>query len=159
MRRSHSYPVLLSWALAVRPLGDRLPELAPADLLSVDLRPRAASVGLPVGSKLVLLTVAQMLRLGSLVSMERRAAGVSIMLRRATFTVTKVVLQPSATPPKTTSTTSYTNHGYGHVGWRHGYLGRYGAYDGDSYAQADGCYYVSAYRRYGYRRTLVCSSD
>jgi hypothetical protein len=54
---------------------------------------------------------------------------------------------------------SYANHGYGHVGWRHGYWGRYGAYDGDSYAQADGCYYVSAYRRDGYRRTLVCSSD
>ena len=52
---------------------------------------------------------------------------------------------------------SYANHGYGHVGWRHGYRGRYGDSDGDSYAQADGCYY--AYRRYNYRRTLVCSSD
>jgi hypothetical protein len=53
----------------------------------------------------------------------------------------------------------YANHGYGHGGWRHGYWGSYGAYDGDSYAQADGCCYVSAYRRYGYQRILVCSSN
>jgi hypothetical protein len=53
----------------------------------------------------------------------------------------------------------YANHDYGHGGWRHGYRGSYGAYDSDSYAQADGCYYVSAYRRYGYQRILVCSSN
>ena len=41
---------------------------------------------------------------------------------------------------------SYANYGYGHGGWRHGYWGRYGvyAYGGDSHAQGDGCYYVSA---------------
>ena len=56
---------------------------------------------------------------------------------------------------------SYANHGYGHGGWRHGYWGRYGVYGygGDSYAQGDGCYYVSAYRRHVYRRVLVCSSN
>ena len=56
---------------------------------------------------------------------------------------------------------SYANDGYGHGGWRHGYWGRDGvyAYGGDSYAQDDGCYYVSAYRRHAYRRVLVCSSN
>ena len=56
---------------------------------------------------------------------------------------------------------SYVNYGYGHSGWRHGYGGRYGvyAYGGDSHAQDDGCYYVSAYRRHVYRRVLVCSSN
>ena len=56
---------------------------------------------------------------------------------------------------------SHANHGYGHGGWRHGYWGRYGfhAYGGDSYAQGDGCYYVSTYRRHVYRRVLVCSSN
>ena len=56
---------------------------------------------------------------------------------------------------------SYANYGYGHGGWRHGYWGRYGfyAYGGDSHAQGDGCYYVSAYRRHVYRRVLVCSSN
>ena len=50
---------------------------------------------------------------------------------------------------------------YGHGGWRHGYWGRYGfhAYGGDSYAQGDGCYYVSTYRRHVYRRVLVCCSN
>jgi hypothetical protein len=67
------------------------------------------------------------------------------------------------------SATSYTRNsysGYGH-GYGRGY--RYSAYAagaaaayayGRSYASSDdGCYYVSAYRRYGYRRVLVCHGD
>ena len=78
-RRSRSYPVLLRWALAVLPLADRLPDLAPVVLLSVVLRSRTPSVGLPVDSKVVLFTVAPLLHLGSLVSMARLTSMVSIM--------------------------------------------------------------------------------
>jgi hypothetical protein len=60
------------------------------------------------------------------------------------------------------SATSYTRNGYASYGAGHGY--RYWPYAaaaayayGRSYASSgDGCYYVSAYRRYGYRRVLVC---
>jgi RND family efflux transporter MFP subunit len=60
---------------------------------------------------------------------------------------------------------SYASYGYGH-GYGHGY--RYWPYAaaaaayayGSSYASSsDGCYYVSAYRGYGYRRVLVCHGD
>ena len=57
---------------------------------------------------------------------------------------------------------SYASYGYG---YGHGY--RYWPYAaaaayayGRSYASSDdGCYYVSPYRRYGYRRVLVCHGD
>ena len=63
------------------------------------------------------------------------------------------------------SANSYTRNGYASDGYGHGY--RYGRYAaaaayayGGSYASTDdGCYYVSAYRRYGYRRVLVCHGD
>ncbi len=48
-------------------------------------------------------------------------------------------------------------YGYGR-GWRQ--WARYGAYAAASasyaYADDDGCYYVTAYRRHAYRRVLVC---
>jgi two-component sensor histidine kinase len=61
------------------------------------------------------------------------------------------------------SVNSYTRNSYGHHG--HGY--RYWPYAaaaayayGSSYASSsDGCYHVSAYKRYGYRRVLVCDGD
>ena len=60
---------------------------------------------------------------------------------------------------------SYTRNSYASEGYGHGY--RYGRYAaaaayayGRSYASSDdGCTYVSAYRRYGYRRVLVCHGD
>ena len=63
------------------------------------------------------------------------------------------------------SANSYTRNGYASDGYGHGY--RYGRYAaaaayayGGSYASSDdGCTYVSAYRRYGYRRVLVCHGD
>ena len=63
------------------------------------------------------------------------------------------------------SANSYTRNGYASDGYGHGY--RYGRYAaaaayayGRSYASSDdGCTYVSAYRRYGYRRVLVCHGD
>jgi hypothetical protein len=57
---------------------------------------------------------------------------------------------------------SYTRNGYAGFGYAHGY--RYwaaaaSAY-GSSYASSgDGCFYVSTYRRYGYRRVMVCHGD
>jgi hypothetical protein len=56
---------------------------------------------------------------------------------------------------------SYTNYGDGR-GYRHAYATSaaaayaYGRADASS---DDGCYYVSAYRRYGTRRVLVCHED
>ena len=63
------------------------------------------------------------------------------------------------------SANSYTRNSYASEGYGHGY--RYGRYAaaaayayGRSYASSDdGCYYVSAYRRYGYRRILVCHGE
>jgi hypothetical protein len=63
------------------------------------------------------------------------------------------------------SANSYTRNSYASDGYGRGY--RYGAYAaaaayayGRSYASSDdGCYYVSAYRRYGTRRILVCHGD
>jgi hypothetical protein len=63
------------------------------------------------------------------------------------------------------SANSYTRNSYASDGYGRGY--RYGAYAaaaayayGRSYASSDdGCYYVSAYRRYGTRRVLVCHGD
>ena len=63
------------------------------------------------------------------------------------------------------SANSYTRNSYASEGYGHGY--RYGRYAaaaayayGRSYASSDdGCTYVSAYRRYGYRRVLVCHGD
>lgn len=60
---------------------------------------------------------------------------------------------------------SYTRNSYASGGYDHGY--RYGRYAaaaayayGGSYASSDdGCYYVSTYRRYGYKRVLVCRGD
>jgi hypothetical protein len=56
---------------------------------------------------------------------------------------------------------SYTNYGYGR-GYRHAYAAT--ATAAYAYARADassddGCYYISAYRRYGTRRVLVCHED
>jgi hypothetical protein len=60
------------------------------------------------------------------------------------------------------SRNSYTNYGYGR-GYRHAYTAAaataayaYGRADASS---DDGCYYVSAYRRYGTRRVLVCHEN
>ena len=55
---------------------------------------------------------------------------------------------------------SYADDGYGH-GYRYGRYAAAAAYAyGRSYASSDDdCYYVSAYRRYGYRRVLVCHGD
>lgn len=56
---------------------------------------------------------------------------------------------------------SYTNYGYGR-GYRHAYAATataayaYGRADASS---DDGCYYVSAYRRYGTRDVLVCHGN
>jgi hypothetical protein len=64
---------------------------------------------------------------------------------------------------------SYTRNGYASYGYGHGYGRGYrysphaaaAAYAyGRSYASSDdGCYYVSAYRRYGSRRVLVCHGN
>jgi len=59
---------------------------------------------------------------------------------------------------------NHTNYGYGR-GYRHAYAAAaaaataaygYGRADASS---DDGCYYVSAYRRYGTRRVLVCHEN
>ena len=54
---------------------------------------------------------------------------------------------------------SYTDYGYGR-GYRHAYAAATAAY---AYCRTnssdDGCYYVSAYRRYGTRRVLVCHEN
>ena len=153
-------PVLLRWALAVLPLADRLPDLAPVVLLSVVLRSRTPSVGLPVDSKVVPFTVAPLLRLGSLVSMAPGIHGLDHAVQGNLHGLEGRAAAFSNTTRNHVGN-SYANHGYGHGGWRHDYWGRYGVYGygGDSYAQGDGCYYVSAYRRDVYRRVLVCSSN
>jgi hypothetical protein len=54
---------------------------------------------------------------------------------------------------------SYTSHGYGH-GYRYWpYAAAAYAYGGSYASSDDGCYYVSEYRRYGTRRTLVCHGN
>jgi hypothetical protein len=60
------------------------------------------------------------------------------------------------------SRNNYTTYGYGR-GYRHAYTAAtataayaYGRADASS---DDGCYYVSAYRRYGTRHVLVCHED
>jgi hypothetical protein len=56
---------------------------------------------------------------------------------------------------------SYTGYGSGHRHryWPYAAAAAY-AYGRSSYASSDdGCYYVSAYRRYGYRRVLVCHGN
>ena len=59
------------------------------------------------------------------------------------------------------SRNSHTNYGYGR-GYRRAYAAAataayaYGRADASS---DDGCYYVSAYRRYGTRRVLVCHEN
>ncbi|MBV8919663.1 hypothetical protein [Bradyrhizobium sp.] len=55
---------------------------------------------------------------------------------------------------------SYARDGSGQ-GYRYGRYAAAAAYAyGRSYASSDdGCYYVTAYRRYGYRRVLVCHGD
>jgi hypothetical protein len=55
---------------------------------------------------------------------------------------------------------SYAGDGYGH-GYRYAHYAAAAAYAyGRSYASSDeGCYYVSTYRRYGYRRVLVCHGE
>jgi hypothetical protein len=58
------------------------------------------------------------------------------------------------------SRNNYTTYGYGR-GYRHAYTAATAAY---AYGRADassddGCYYVSADRRYGTRRVLVCHED
>jgi hypothetical protein len=60
------------------------------------------------------------------------------------------------------SRNNYTTYGYGR-GYRHAYTAAtataayaYGRADASS---DDGCYYVSAYRRSGTRRVLVCHED
>jgi hypothetical protein len=55
---------------------------------------------------------------------------------------------------------SYTSHGYGH-GYRYGAYAAAAAVAGYGYGRSytsseDGCHYVSTYKRYGYRRVLVC---
>ena len=60
-----------------------------------------------------------------------------------------------------------TRNGYAGYGYGHGHGYRYWPYaataayaHGGSYASSDdGCYYVSAHRRNGYRRVLVCRED
>ena len=141
------------------PLADRLPDLAPVVLLSVVL-PLAHTFGGPPGgfprrspsrwrrcsasvlSSRWLIHGLDHAVQGNLHGLEGRAAAFGNTTRNHVGN-------------------SYANHGYGHGGWRHGYWGRYGVYGdgGASYAQGDGCYYVSAYRRHVYRRVLVCSSN
>lgn len=54
---------------------------------------------------------------------------------------------------------SYTDYGYGR-GYRHAYAAATAAYAyGRTDSSDDGCYYVSAYRRYGTRRVLVCHEN
>jgi hypothetical protein len=57
---------------------------------------------------------------------------------------------------------SYTNYGYGR-GYRHAYTAATAtaayAYGRAEASSDDGCYYVSAYRRYGTRRVLVCHEN
>jgi hypothetical protein len=52
-----------------------------------------------------------------------------------------------------------SSYGYGH-GYRYRPYAAAAYADGASYASSeDGCYYMSAYRRNGYRRILVCRED
>ena len=116
------------------PLADRLPDLAPVVLLSVVLRSRTPSMGLPVdlrcsssrwrrcsASVLSCLDGATDIHgldhavQSNLHGLEGRAAAFSNTIRNYV-------------------SNSYANHGYGHGGWRHGYWGRYGVYGygGDS---------------------------
>jgi len=63
---------------------------------------------------------------------------------------------------------NYTRGGYAGYGYGHGRGYRHWPYaaaaaaayaDSGSYASSDGCYYVSGYRRNGYRRVLVCPEN
>jgi hypothetical protein len=60
------------------------------------------------------------------------------------------------------SRNSYTSYGFGH-GYRYWPYAAAAAaayaYDRSYASSDDGCYYVSAYRRYGYRRVLVCHGN
>jgi hypothetical protein len=54
---------------------------------------------------------------------------------------------------------SYNDYGYGR-GYRHAYAAATAAYAyGRTDSSDDGCYYVSAYRRYGTRDVLVCHGN
>jgi hypothetical protein len=49
-------------------------------------------------------------------------------------------------------------HGRGYRYWPYAAAAAY-AYDSSYASSEDGCTYVSAYRRYSYRRVLVCHGD
>jgi hypothetical protein len=53
---------------------------------------------------------------------------------------------------------SYTSYGRGYRHWPYAAAAAY-AYGGSYASSDDGCYYVSEYRRYGTRRTLVCHGN
>jgi hypothetical protein len=52
----------------------------------------------------------------------------------------------------------YADHGYGYRYWRYAAAAAY-ANSGSRAASDDGCYYISASRRNGTRRVLVCSGN
>ena len=148
-------------ALAVLPLADRLPDLAPVGLLSVVLRPLHTFGGPPAGFE------GGPLHGGAGVpprfSRLDGASGVHGVDHAVQSNLHGFEGRAAAFSHTTNNyvNNSYANDGYGHGGQRYDYWGRYGvyAYGRDSYAQDDGCYYVSACRRHVYRRVLVCSSN
>jgi hypothetical protein len=53
---------------------------------------------------------------------------------------------------------SYASYGHGYRHWPYAAVAAY-AYGGSYVSPDDGCYYVSAYRRYGTTRVLVCDGN
>ena len=129
-----------------------LPVWAPAVLPSVVLRPDLSLAFRPVAARAHLRASSPAVRLrGGLHGLER---GGQANLRG-------IEGRAAAYSANGYGRNSHTIYGYGR-GYRHAYAAAataayaYGRADASS---DDGCYYVSAYRRYGTRRVLVCHEN
>ena len=138
-----------------------LPVWAPAVLPSVVLWPDLSLAFRPVAARTHLRASSPVDRA---VSMVLADCMVSSVAARPIFRA--IEGRAAAYSANGYSRNSYTNYGYGYGygrGYRHAYTAptataayAYGRADASS---DDGCYYVSAYRRYGTRRVLVCHED
>ena len=131
-----------------------LPVWAPAVLLSVVLRPDLSLAFRPVAAR-------AHLRASSPAVRARRCCGLHGLERGGQANFRGIEGRAAAYSANGYGRNSYAIYGYGR-GYRHAYAAAataayaYGRADASS---DDGCYYVSAYRRYGTRRVLVCHEN
>ena len=130
-----------------------LPVWAPAVLPSVVLRPDLSLAFRPVAARAHLRA--------SSPAVARQGGGLHGLERGGQANLRGIEGRAAAYSANGYGRNSHTIYGYGR-GYRHAYAAAataayaYGRADASS---DDGCYYVSAYRRYGTRRVLVCHEN